>query len=125
MDVFDAGALIALVRGAAGGATVAGSMPGARMPSVDYSESLSALGRAGLPIEMCEVIVDALQVEILPFTESQVRVAALLFAVSAQLGLSPGDRACFAAAIDLGERAITDDRVWADRDTSVEVFVVR
>ena len=125
MAVLDASAFIALVHGESGSATVAGFMNDARMSSVNYSEVLSTLGRAGLPIEICDLVMEALQVEILPFTESHARVAAQLYSATTSSGLSLGDRACLAAAIDIGEQAVTADRVWADLDTSAEVVVVR
>jgi PIN domain nuclease of toxin-antitoxin system len=69
--------------------------------------------------------MDSLQVEVLPFTENRASVAAQLYAVSAPLGLSLGDRACLATAIDLDEQVVTADRIWADLSVSIEVVVVR
>lgn len=125
MAVLDASAFVALIRGEAGSAIITGFMHDARMSSVNYSEVLSALARVGLPIETCDLAVDALQVEILPFTPDQARIAAQLHPATASSGLSLGDRACLAVAIDRGEQAVTADRVWADLDISAEIVVIR
>ncbi len=124
MAVLDASAFIALVRREAGSAAVVGFMHDAAMSSVNYSEALSILCRAGLPIEVGGLAVEALQVEILPFTAGQARIAAQLYAETSSSGLSLGDRACLATAIDRGEQAVTADRVWGDLDTSADVVVV-
>ena len=117
--------MIAVVRGEKGSAAVAGFVHDARMSSVNYLEVLRTLGGVGLAIDVCELVVDALQVEILPFTQNQARIAAQLHATTASSGLSLGDRACLALAIDLGEQAVTADRAWADIDVSAEVVLVR
>ena len=95
------------------------------MSSVNYSEVLASLARGGLPIDVTDEVVDALQLEILPFTAGQARLASQLHAVTASFGLSLGDRACLAVAMDLGEPAVTADRAWAQLDVQADVVLVR
>jgi len=123
--VLDASAVIALARGESGSATVTGYVHGGRMSSVNYSEVLAALAREGLPIDVTDAVVDALQFEVLPFTAGQARLAAQLHAKTVSCELSLGDRACLAVAMDLDEPAVTADRAWAELDVDAEVVLIR
>jgi PIN domain nuclease of toxin-antitoxin system len=123
--VLDASAFLALVLGERGGARVAEYVGGAVMSSVNYAEVLTKLGDGGLPDEMTEAIVERLQIQILPFTETHAVQAARLRRPTADRGLSLGDRACLAVASVGGTKAITADRAWRDLEVGVEVVVVR
>jgi len=123
--VLDASAVIALARGEPGSASVTGYVHGGRISSVNYSEVLASLAREGLPMDVADAVVDALQLEVVPFTADQARTAAKLRVVTASFGLSLGDRACLAVAMDLDEPAVTADRAWAELDVDAEIVVVR
>jgi PIN domain nuclease of toxin-antitoxin system len=54
----------------------------------------------------------ALPFEIIPFDRAQAQTAASLRPPTKALGLSLGDRACLALAIERQAVALTADRVW-------------
>ena len=75
------------------------------------SDALGALGEVGLTV--------------IPFSSSQAASAAALRAVTRQFGLSLGDRACLALAIELGVPALTADRDWIRLDLPIAVVLTR
>jgi ribonuclease VapC len=60
-----------------------------------------------------------------PFTESQARLAADLRSATRAAGLSLGDRACLALALEIGAEVYTTDHAWAHVNTGCSVHVVR
>lgn len=67
----------------------------------------------------------SLQCEICPLTEDQARIAAELVTITRPYGLSLGDRACLALAIDRKAKVYTTDRVWKKIPLGIEVEVIR
>jgi PIN domain nuclease of toxin-antitoxin system len=63
--------------------------------------------------------------EVVPFTERQAEIAGALRASTQQAGLSLGDRACLALAIDLNGDVYTTDRVWATLNLPCKVHLIR
>jgi PIN domain nuclease of toxin-antitoxin system len=60
-----------------------------------------------------------------PFTFAQARVAGELTAKTKSAGLSLGDRACLALALELGAEVYTTDRAWARVDVGCKVNLLR
>ena len=60
-----------------------------------------------------------------PFSESQARAAAALRSATRVAGLSLGDRACLALAIELDANVYTADRIWATVDLPCRVHLIR
>jgi ribonuclease VapC len=69
--------------------------------------------------------LEALGLEILPFTAALAETTARLRSATRQAGLSLGDRACLALAAVLGLPAVTADRIWPDLGLPIEIRVVR
>ena len=63
-------------------------------------------------------------VSVSPFTSRQAEVAAGLLPLR-KAGLSLGDRACLALALDLGGQAVTADRAWGGIDLGLAVTLIR
>ena len=63
-------------------------------------------------------------VEIVPFTDSQARLAGELRRTTKSRGLSLGDRACLALAQERGLTAVTADAAWAGA-TAIPVQLIR
>jgi len=63
--------------------------------------------------------------EALPFTEEQARIAGSLIAQTRPFGLSLGDRACLALAMELKAPVYTADRAWKDLKIGVRIHLIR
>ena len=57
--------------------------------------------------------------------KSQAYIAASLRPATRAKGLSLGDRACLALAIERGVPALTADRAWMELDVGVDVRLIR
>lgn len=62
---------------------------------------------------------------VVPFTERQARVTASLRNLTRDAGLSLGDRACIALAIDLDADVYTADRAWMKVKLPCRVHLIR
>jgi ribonuclease VapC len=63
--------------------------------------------------------------EVIPFTEAGALSAAMLRQATRHLGLSLGDRACLALAIELNADVYTADRAWKELALPCTVHVIR
>lgn len=123
--VLDASALLAMLQDEPGGDLVQELLETAAISSVNWSEvTQKSLERqteiAGLRQEL-----EALGLEIMPFTAVLAETTARLRSATRQAGLSLGDRACLALAAVLDLPAVTTDRVWPDLGLPLKIRVVR
>lgn len=125
MNVLDASALLAFLFAEAGHDRVAELLDGALLSSVNLAEVLSRFARDGVPLVRIRAAIDDVGIEIVPFDDAQVTLAAALVPAAAGLGLSLGDRACLALAATVEGTAITADRAWQKLETQVSVRVIR
>jgi ribonuclease VapC len=126
-SVLDASALLAVLNTEPGGAAVVPLMADAAMSAVNWSEVVQkalAHGVSASPADL-RTDVEALGVDVRPFTASQAEIAASLWSSTKHLGLSLGDRACLALATEIGATAVTADAAWARLALSIPVRVVR
>jgi ribonuclease VapC len=63
--------------------------------------------------------------EICPLTEEHARIAAELVTETRPYGLSLGDRACLALAIERNATVYTTDRTWKNLHLGIQVEVIR
>jgi ribonuclease VapC len=63
--------------------------------------------------------------EAVPFTAEQAKTAGSLISQTRPLGLSLGDRACLALALELGAPVYTADRSWKNLKVGVRIHVIR
>jgi ribonuclease VapC len=123
--VLDASALLAMLQNEPGGDVVEELLETAAISSVNWSEvAQKALDRQ-TEIEGLRQELEALGLEILPFTAVIAETTARLRAATRQAGLSLGDRACLASAAVLGLPAITADQIWLDLGLPIEIRAVR
>jgi ribonuclease VapC len=123
--VLDASALLALLNDEPGGDRVAAAIPGALVCAVNHSEVVAKLADAGMPETAIRAALDALGLEVIPFGSQLSFRAGLLRPLTRSLGLSLGDRACLALALETGLPVLTAERSWRELELTVEVEVVR
>lgn len=63
--------------------------------------------------------------EVITFTQDQARVAGTLVTQTRALGLSLGDRACLALALELKAPVYTADKNWKKLDLGIPVHLIR
>ena len=110
--VLDASALLALLKGEPGGMKVASVIADAAISVVNLSEVVSHFVRAGMPAEEVEDMLDALPLTLISADAPLAWEAGRLRDVTAEAGLSLGDRFCLALAKRDGLPAWTADKVW-------------
>ncbi|MGE0809898.1 MAG: type II toxin-antitoxin system VapC family toxin [Immundisolibacter sp.] len=123
--VLDASSLLAFLHNEPGAQRVWDALPGALVSTVNWSEVVQkALQRdadiAGLHDEFAQI-----GVEFVPFTVAQAEIAALLWPRTRASGLSLGDRACLALAMERQAPLLTADRAWSGLDIGVAVEQIR
>jgi ribonuclease VapC len=123
--VLDASALLAMLQDEPGGDTVQELLETAAISSVSWSEVIQKALDRRMEIEGLRHDLEALGLEILPFTAVLAETTAQLRSATRQAGLSLGDRCCLALAAVLGLPAITADRIWPDLGLPIKIRVVR
>jgi len=110
--VLDASALLALLLDEPGAARVADSIAKARISSINYAEVVSHFIHAGMPADQVDAMLRPLPVVIVEADQALATIAGRLRGVTAEAGLSLGDRFCLALARRDGLPALTADRQW-------------
>jgi PIN domain nuclease of toxin-antitoxin system len=125
--VVDASALLAVLNREPGGSAVVQLLASAAMSAVNWSEVARKALQHGVTTSPDDLRADvqALGVELHPFTSPHAEVAAALWNSNRQAGLSLGDRACLALAIELGVTAVTTDAAWKRLSLPIAVRFVR
>lgn len=125
--VLDASALLALLRDEAGAAKVAEHIVDARMSSVNYAEVVSHFMHAGMPPDQVDAMLRPLPLAVVEADRALATIAGRLRSITAEAGLSLGDRFCLALARRDGLPALTADRQWRTiaQTAGVAVSVIR
>lgn len=123
--VLDASALLAVMLEEPGAEKVRELLPGAIVGAVNLAEVVAKLQERGAPDENIDRNIARLNLPVIPFDAAHAMAAGKLRARTRSLGLSLGDRACLALAMDRGLPAVTMDRGWAALDVGAEVIVAR
>lgn len=104
---------------------VAPSLQGALLSTVNLAEVHTRLLLRGVPADFAWSRILSMGCEVSPFDEEQARIAAELVAKTRPLGLSLGDRACLALAMQRHATVYTTDRAWEGLDVGINVEVIR
>jgi ribonuclease VapC len=123
--VFDASALLALIRGEPGADIVASHLGRAAMSSVNVAEVYGRLLREAFRPEEFRRDIEAIDFKLHSFDAEQAFLAGRFEPATRPLGLSLGDRACLALALSLGVPALSGDRRWAGAKVGVEINLFR
>ncbi|MBW4651307.1 MAG: type II toxin-antitoxin system VapC family toxin [Kastovskya adunca ATA6-11-RM4] len=123
--VLDASALLAWLQGEPGGEVVEPLLNQSVMSSINWAEVLQKSISRGVQREGMQADLEAIGLQILPFTALDAERVAQLYLPTQPQGLSLGDRACLALAESLNLPALTTDRVWGDLNLGIEIQVLR
>jgi ribonuclease VapC len=123
--ILDASALLAMLNGEPGGASVEPYLMGAGISSVNWSEVIQKLLAKKVITTGMQEDFQKLGLMILPFTTEQAELAASLWTTTQSIGLSLGDRACLALAMTLNLPVVTADRAWKALNLTISVQMIR
>ena len=123
--VFDSSALLAISFDEAGAQHAARGLKDGMMSAVNVAEVISRYVDQGASEEEARASLQAFGLDIRPFDETQAMAAGLMRTATQKLGLSLGDRACLALAVQERATVFTADRTWAALDLEVDVELIR
>ena len=125
LAALDSSAILAVLFDEPGTDTVFPVLKGGLLSTVNLAESHSRLVSLGAYAPQSWNRILSLQCQVCPLTEDQARIAAELVSVTRPFGLSLGDRACLALAIEHNARVYTADRNWKNLSLGIEIEVIR
>ena len=122
-SVCDSSAFLAVLLGEPFDPALVHVLDQSNLSAVNFSEILTRLKHLNVPLYgMHNLLRD---VKIHPFTAAQAHIASDLRNVTARFGLSFGDRACLALAMERGAEVYTADRAWAKAALPCKVHLIR
>jgi PIN domain nuclease of toxin-antitoxin system len=123
--VLDSSIPLAILLGEAAGFSTYALMDGAVMSAVNLAEVYSKIRELGaIEWPRTEALL-ALLDRVEPMTQQQARACGELRISTRHAGLSLGDRACLALAIELGAEVYTADRAWKKVNIGVPIHLIR
>lgn len=123
--VLDASALLCLLNAEPGADRVAIALPRSVIGATNLGEVVSKLRERGLSLEEVREALGGLHLDVRPLSASQAMMIGDLRPSTRALGLSLGDRACLALAIELGTELYTTDAALARAEVLIVVTNVR
>jgi PIN domain nuclease of toxin-antitoxin system len=123
--VLDSSAILAVFFNEPGAEIVIPILHGALLSTINLAEIHTRMLESGAQAQQSWNWITNLQCEVCFFTDEHARVAAELRPITRPLGLSLGDRACLALAIERKATVYTTDRVWKSLDLGIEIEVIR
>jgi PIN domain nuclease of toxin-antitoxin system len=123
--VLDSSAILAVFLNEPGGNILLPLLDGALLSTVNLAEAHMRMIDVGASAEHAWCRLQCVHCEICFFSDTQARIAAELQSITRPFGLSLGDRACLALAIDRKATVYTTDRVWKQLDLGIEIEVIR
>ena len=123
--VLDSSAVLASIFGESGFEVVDAVMPGSYISTVNLAEVAAKLTERGYASDEIGWLLRDLEAAIIPLSAATAIESGLLRPATRTAGLSLGDRACLALAIELDLPALTADRRWKDVRTPATVELIR
>jgi ribonuclease VapC len=123
--VLDSSALLASILEEPGSAKVRDVMPQCIMSAVNFAEVVGILNDDGYDTNQIDSILGEYNISVIPFDEAQAMICGTLRRATRPRGLSLGDRACLALALQRNSAVLTADRAWAKVDVGVKVELLR
>lgn len=123
--VLDASAVLALLHREPGGETIEPILAECVISTVNLSEVIAKLVENGIEGPTAVRLAEAQPFRPVDHTQVLARITGTLRAETRHAGLSLGDRACLALAIDMGLPVFTADRAWQGLPLDIEVRPIR
>jgi PIN domain nuclease of toxin-antitoxin system len=123
--VLDSSAILAVVFNETGGDVVLPHLRGGILSTVNLAEVHTRLVLRGVGADFAWRRVVSFGFEISFFDDLQARLAGELVTQTRPYGLSLGDRACLALAIQRKATVYTTDAAWKKLNLGIEVEVIR
>ena len=123
--VLDASALLALFHGELGCEHVEAALEGALVSTVNWAEVVQKSVARGVAIAGMREELLGTGVLLKVFTEQQAETAGKLWIDTKRLGLSLGDRACLALALEKSLPILTADPAWKTLRLDIDIQVIR
>jgi PIN domain nuclease of toxin-antitoxin system len=123
--VHDASSLLALAFREPGADVVKANLRDSQISSVNWSEFIQKIEQRGGNTIPLANILETLGLSIVPFATSTAELAASLYSQTKPFGLSLGDRACLALALETQREVYTADKTWASLQLAIPVRVIR
>jgi len=114
--VFDASAILALLRDEPGADVVAQYIGDGLISAVNWQEVIKSLLRRGVPIGAALDMLADLHLDVRAHGRDEAIAAAKLHLATQQYGAGLGERTCMALAMDQKLPALTADKDWAKID---------
>lgn len=121
----DTSAILAVIFDESGTERVVPLLGEAIISAVNVAEVVTKLVERGFGDDAARETIDGFRLTIMPFDNETAMKAGLLRRLTISKGLSLGDRACLALAIQEKAQVITADRIWAELDLGIAIEVVR
>jgi len=116
---------MALLRGEPGADIVAACLSRAIISAVNQAEVQTKLVSAGVDDPLAWWHISELKCPSVPFDEDQARIAGGLVRITRPYGLSLGDRACLALAVQRKATVYTTDAAWKNLNLGIQVEAIR
>ena len=123
--VLDSSAVLAMLWTEPGAGVVNDNAENAMISSVNLAEIIAKIHDRGFGEDNANFVLNDLNPEIVPFDRDQAIAAGHLRASTRQKGLSLGDRACLALALQQKATVLTADKAWSELDLGLEIKVIR
>lgn len=123
--VLDSSSVLAVLFDEPGGEAVSDLFNGGLLSAVNLAEVLTKLKQGCWETDFVWDRVLNMGIEVCPYGAEQARLTAELIHQTRPFGLSLGDRACLALAIQRKATVYTTDRVWKQLDLGIEVVAIR
>ena len=123
--VLDSSAILAVIFNEPGSEAVLDLLGGALLSTVNLAEIHTKLLLGGAPSDLAWNRVLSMGCEVCAFTDEHARLAAELMNKTKPFGLSLGDRACLALALERNAKVYTTDRAWKNLALGIEIEVTR
>lgn len=123
--VFDSSAALAVIFREVAGDAIVDLMEGALLSTVNLLEIHTKLLLTGSTESEARIRVRQMQCEMCPLDVEQAGIASEMIQKTRPFGLSLGDRACLALAIQRKSPVYTADRAWQGLQVGVEINLIR
>jgi PIN domain nuclease of toxin-antitoxin system len=125
VTVLDSSAVLAVFFHETGEDLISPILQGALLSTVNLAEIHTRMLDRGAQAQQAWDWISSMECEVCFFTAEQARTAGELKAITRPYGLSLGDRACLALAIDRKATVYTTDKVWKSLNLGINIEVIR